>query len=50
MQKILVTGAHGQLGTELNFLSSMLETHAFTFLGRNDLDITDTQAVNAFIA
>jgi len=46
MNKILVTGAHGQLGTELNFLSSLLETHSFVFVDRNDLDITNPDAVN----
>jgi dTDP-4-dehydrorhamnose reductase len=50
MEKVLVTGAHGQLGTELNFLSSLLETHAFTFLSHQDLDITDEKAVGAVLA
>jgi len=49
MTKVLVTGAHGQLGSELNFLSSLLENHAFTFVGRNDLDISDANAVDTFI-
>ena len=46
MSKILVTGAHGQVGTELNFLSSLLESHSFTFVDHNNLDITDAVAVN----
>ena len=50
MNKILVTGAHGQLGTELNFLSSLLESHSFTFVDQNNLDITDAVAVNEFIS
>lgn len=50
MNKILVTGAHGQLGTELNFLSSLLENHQFIFVGQNDLDITDADAVNNFFS
>lgn len=49
MSKVLVTGAHGQLGTELNFLSSLLETHSFVFVGHQELDITDDEAVNSFI-
>jgi len=50
MNKILVTGAHGQLGTELNFLSSLLENHSFVFVDRNDLDITDVDSVNNFFS
>jgi dTDP-4-dehydrorhamnose reductase len=50
MSKILVTGAHGQLGTELNFLSSMLENHSFVFVGSKDLDITNADALNNFFS
>lgn len=50
MSKILVTGAHGQVGMELNFLSSLLENHAFVFVGHNDLDIADAGAVESFFA
>jgi dTDP-4-dehydrorhamnose reductase len=49
MSKILVTGAHGQLGMEINFLSSLLETHEFVFVDHNELDITDAVAVNNFV-
>ncbi|MCW5906979.1 MAG: dTDP-4-dehydrorhamnose reductase [Chitinophagales bacterium] len=49
MKKILVTGAHGQLGTELNFLSSLLETHAFTFASHQDLDIASETEVQALL-
>lgn len=45
MKKILVTGAHGQLGTEFNFLTSLAETNNFVFADRNVLDITDTESV-----
>ncbi len=45
MSKILVTGSHGQLGTELNFLSSMLEKYTFVFAGKDDLDISDETEV-----
>ena len=45
MNKILVTGSHGQLGSELNFLSSLIEDHSFVFYGRDDLDITDEKVV-----
>lgn len=50
MKKILVTGAHGQVGTELNFLSSLLENHSFTFVDHDSLDITDNDAVNQFLS
>jgi dTDP-4-dehydrorhamnose reductase len=49
MMKILVTGAKGQLGTELNFLSSLTETHTITFVGRDDLDITNEGAINSLL-
>jgi dTDP-4-dehydrorhamnose reductase len=45
MRNVLVTGAHGQLGMELNFLSSLLETHTFTFYAHEDFDITDEEVV-----
>lgn len=48
MKTVLVTGAHGQLGMELNFLSSLLETHSFTFVSHQDLDIADEVAVKQF--
>jgi len=49
MKKVLVTGAHGQVGTEINFLSSLLENHSFTFISHSDLDITNEVDVrNAF--
>lgn len=50
MSKILVTGAHGQLGMELNFLSSLLETHEFVFVSHADFDITDEPFVTRYIA
>jgi dTDP-4-dehydrorhamnose reductase len=50
MSKILVTGAHGQLGMELNFLSSLLETHEFVFVSHADFDITDEVFVTRYIA
>lgn len=50
MSRILVTGAHGQLGTELNFLSSLLETHSFVFVGSKDLNIADKEALDTFLS
>ncbi|MFN8288546.1 MAG: dTDP-4-dehydrorhamnose reductase [Chitinophagales bacterium] len=50
MKKVLVTGAHGQLGSEINFLSSLLESHSFTFYDYQDLDITDAAAVDKAVS
>lgn len=47
MKRVLVTGAHGQLGTEINFLSSLLESHSFTFVGHQDLNITNEGDIRA---
>lgn len=49
MSKILVTGAHGQLGSELNFLSSLKEDHAIQFLDRRGLDISDAAEVSRVV-
>lgn len=48
MQKILVTGSHGQLGTELNFLSTLHPFAHFTFAGHADLDIASEDAVQEY--
>lgn len=50
MNKILVTGAHGQLGTEINFLSSLLEGHNFVFVSHADLDIANAAEVSDFFS
>jgi dTDP-4-dehydrorhamnose reductase len=50
MSKILVTGAHGQLGSELNFLSSLLENNTFVFVSHADLDITNEDDVASFFS
>ena len=50
MKKVLVTGAHGQLGNELNFVSSLLDSHSFTFVSRQDLDISDEVAIRNLFA
>lgn len=49
MKKILVTGAHGQLGTELNFLTSLSEANNFVFADRNSLDITDAKSITELL-
>jgi dTDP-4-dehydrorhamnose reductase len=47
--KILITGANGQLGTELRHL---LDSRGVEYRGTDvkDLDITDTEAVNKYVA
>src|SRR3989337_3411210 len=47
---ILVTGADGQLGSELKVLSADYPSFEFTFLSRKDLSITDEVAVNEFFS
>ena len=42
---ILVTGAKGQLGTELQHLSSLYVDFAFTFISRQELDLSDSTAI-----
>jgi dTDP-4-dehydrorhamnose reductase len=46
--KILVTGAEGQVGRELQALAPEFPAFAFTFAGSKQLDITDARAVNRF--
>lgn len=47
MTKILVTGANGQVGQELKALATVFPDFQFVFTGKNDLDITDAEAVNS---
>lgn len=46
--KILITGAYGQLGNELNVLSSQYPEWQFLFTDADTLDITDSKAVELF--
>lgn len=48
--KIIVTGGHGQLGSELKDLAKQHAEHDFVFTDRDDLDITNEQAVHAFFS
>jgi dTDP-4-dehydrorhamnose reductase len=50
MKKILVTGASGQLGSELKFLSSGYADHTFEFTDSGELDITNAEAVDKLFA
>ena len=47
---VLVTGALGQLGTELTMMHGTLEGCRFFFTDTDMLDITDAEAVNSFVA
>ncbi len=47
-QSILVTGANGQLGTELRQLKNSFPQYQFIFVARDELDITNAEPVNNF--
>lgn len=46
MQKILVTGANGQLGSEFRHLSSLENNYQWIFTDREKLDLTDLENLN----
>lgn len=48
MKKILVTGADGQVGMELQQLQNKFPNFLFRFTDAKDLDITDNEAVNRY--
>ncbi len=47
---ILVTGANGQVGKELQFLSSQFPDYEFLFTDRSTLDISNQNAINNLFA
>jgi len=49
-QKVLVTGANGQLGSEIKILSNEWPGLFFTFTDIDSLDITNSGAVTSFFA
>ena len=49
-KKILVTGANGQLGMELQQLSSSYPHFEFIFTTREELPLDDFDDINTFIA
>ncbi len=50
MAKILITGANGQLGSEINAIAPTLPLHDFFFTDVEDLDITNYEAIDSFIS
>lgn len=48
--RVLVTGAQGQLGSQLQVLSSVYPEISFLFMNRQELDITDAQMVHKVIS
>lgn len=46
---ILVTGCNGQLGNEIQLLEKCCDNHFFFNTDVNELDITDADAINAFV-
>ena len=49
MNNILVTGANGQLGSEIKSLSNQFEGYRFYFCNRDNLDITNKPVVEKYI-
>ena len=47
---ILITGCNGQLGTEMRNLSTQHPAHCYFFTDVAELDITNREAVNTFVA
>lgn len=50
MKRILVTGANGQLGQAIHEVNSKYSTLEFTFVTRNELDITNDQLIQAYFS
>jgi dTDP-4-dehydrorhamnose reductase len=48
MSNILVTGANGQLGSELKVLSSVYSQYTFTFTDRDTLDLSNLRKMEDF--
>ncbi len=48
MEKILITGANGQLGLSLKDIAPKYPQYTFLFVGKNELDITNQTAINNY--
>lgn len=49
MAKILVTGAEGQLGSEINAIANQFDDFQFILTDINELDLTDKEALTRFV-
>lgn len=49
-KRILITGANGQLGRQIRHLSSQYNEFDFIFTNKDDLDITNSKAVESFFS
>ena len=49
-QHILITGCKGQLGNEIQLLAPSYPEWTFYYTDKEELDITDLNAINTFIA
>lgn len=49
MSTILVTGAYGQLGSEIKSLKDDFSMHTILFTDKEELDITSLSAIDAFV-
>ena len=47
-KSILVTGANGQLGNELRELSVLYTDYTFTFIGRSELDFSNSEDIQTW--
>ncbi|MDD5267272.1 MAG: dTDP-4-dehydrorhamnose reductase [Methylococcales bacterium] len=47
-KSILVTGSNGQLGSELHKLSELRSDYTFTFISRQELDLSDSEAIQSW--
>ena len=50
MKKVLITGANGQLGSEIKLLASDLEGYEFDFTDVAELDLTNEETVNQYVS
>lgn len=50
MNRILITGANGQLGSEINTLSSSYPSYKFFFTDMSELDITKKEDIQLFVS
>lgn len=47
--KILVTGANGQLGSEIKRIASNSNAYSYTFVDIDEMDLTNEESINLFL-